>query len=158
MNTPQFNWARNKMRRQAQPLPPIYQPEVVGRAYVFAARHHRREIWVGMSTVQVILANRIAPALLDRYLARKGYSGQLADQPQSPDAPDNLFTPAPGSWGAHGRFDAQSRASSWELWTSLHKGVLEGGAVALAALGLCAALAVSARRRPRGGSEQFPLR
>jgi short-subunit dehydrogenase len=140
MNTPQFNWARNKMRRMAQPVPPIYQPEVAARAYLFAAKYPRREIWVGMSTVKAILANRLAPGLLDWYLAYKGYSAQLADERESSDAPDNLFDAAPGSWAAHGRFDAKARNSSWELWTSLHKGVLEGGTILLAAAGLYAVL------------------
>lgn len=141
MNTPQFNWARNKMPKQAQPVPPIYQPEVAARAFVFAARHPRREIWVGMSTVKAILANRVAPGLLDRYLALTGYSAQLADEPEPAGRLDNLFTSVPGSWGAHGRFDGQARDRSWELWTSLHKGVLEGAAVLLAGLGLCSLVA-----------------
>ncbi len=140
MNTPQFDWARNKMSRRAQPVPPIYQPEVAARAYVFAAEHRRREIWVGMSTVMAILANRIAPSVLDRYLAHNGYTAQLADEREPSDAPDNLFAPAPGSWGAHGRFDARARTSSWELWTSLHKGGLEAAILALATFGLFAAL------------------
>jgi short-subunit dehydrogenase len=145
MNTPQFDWARNKMVRRAQPVPPIFQPEVAARAFVFAARHHRREIWVGFPTVKAILANRIAPGLLDRYLAGAGYTGQLADERQQPDAPDNLFTPVPGDQGAHGRFDARARDSSWELWTSLHKGMLETGGLLLAAAGLFAVLGL--RRR-----------
>jgi len=140
MNTPQFDWARNKMVRRAQPVPPIFQPEVAARAFVFAAKHRRREIWVGFPTVKAILANRIAPGLLDRYLASAGYSGQLAREMQAPEAPDNLFTPAPGTWAAHGRFDAQARDASWELWTSLHKNVLEGGLALLAAVGLFALL------------------
>lgn len=152
MNTPQFNWARNKMRRMAQPVPPIYQPEVAARAYVFAAKHQRREIWVGISTVQAILANRIAPALLDRYLAWQGYGAQLASDREPPDAADNLFEPAPGSWAAHGRFDAKARNSSWELWASLHKDAFEGGTVLLAAATLLAVLARPQRKRRRGSA------
>lgn len=136
MNTPQFNWARNKMARRAQPVPPVYQPGVAARAFVFAARHPRREIWVGLPTVKAILANRIAPGLLDRYLAWAGYSGQLAREKQGPEAPDNLFASAPGAWAAHGRFDAKARDTSWELWTSLQKSALEGDAAPLAVLGL----------------------
>ncbi|HEX3972136.1 MAG TPA: SDR family oxidoreductase, partial [Stellaceae bacterium] len=32
VNTPQFDWALNKTGRRAQPVPPIFQPEVVARA------------------------------------------------------------------------------------------------------------------------------
>ena len=141
MNTPQFDWARNKMPKRVQPVPPIYQPEVAARAFVFAARYPRREIWVGMPTVKAILANRVAPGLLDRYLAVKGYSGQLTQEPQPRQASDNLFTALPGYWGAHGRFDSRAHDSSWELWTSLHKGVLESGTLLLAAFGLYGLLA-----------------
>ena len=81
VNTPQFDWALNKMGRKAKPVAPIYQPEVPARAIFFAATHRRREVWVGLPTVKAILANRIAPGLIDRYLARAGYSGQLSDEP-----------------------------------------------------------------------------
>ena len=121
VNTPQFDWARNKMGRKAQPVPPIYQPEVPARAIVFGAFHPRRHIWVGFPTVKAILANRIAPGLIDRYLAKTGYKGQVTQQPSDPDAPGNLFDPVPGAYGAHGRFDGQARTGSWEMFTSRHR-------------------------------------
>jgi short-subunit dehydrogenase len=121
VNTPQFDWARNKMGRKAQPVPPIFQPEVPARAIYFGAFHPRRQIWVGFPTVRAILANRIAPALIDRYLASAGYSGQLTDTPSDPQAPGNLFDPVPGAYGAHGRFDGRARTGSWEMFTSRHR-------------------------------------
>ena len=58
---------------RSSPVPPIYQPEVAARGDVFAADHpHRKQYWVGGSTAATITANRIVPALLDRYLARTG--------------------------------------------------------------------------------------
>jgi short-subunit dehydrogenase len=122
VNTPQFDWARNKMRRRPQPVPPIFEPEVAARAIYFAATHRRREVWVGMPTVKAILAGKIAPGLLDRYLARAGYSGQLSPEPNSDEAADgNLFNPVEGTWGAHGRFDNLARRRSWALWVSRHR-------------------------------------
>lgn len=109
INTPQFDWALNKMGFKAKPVAPIFQPEVAARAIFFAATHKRRDIWVGWPTVKAILANQIAPGLLDRYLAQAGYSGQLTDHPIAPDAPANLFEPVPGNYSAHGRFDDRSR-------------------------------------------------
>lgn len=135
VNTPQFDWALNKMDKRPQPVPPIFQPEVPARAIVFAAFHHRREVWVGMPTVKTILANRVAPGLLDRLLARVGYSGQLTGEPKTADAPANLFEPVPGPFGAHGRFDAQAKRESLEFLVSRHRTALAGGAVlAIAAL------------------------
>ena len=136
VNTPQFDWALNKMGRKAKPVAPIYQPEVPARAIFFAATHRRREVWVGLPTVKAILANRIAPGLIDRYLARAGYSGQLSDEPLGDEAPANLYEPVPGDYGAHGRFDARSRGRSWEMFTDRHKAacwVIAGIAVAVCA-------------------------
>jgi short-subunit dehydrogenase len=136
VNTPQFDWALNKMGRKAKPVAPIYQPEVPARAIFFAATHRRREVWVGLPTVKAILANRIAPGLIDRYLAKAGYSGQLSDEPLGDDAPANLYEPVPGDYGAHGRFDARSRLRSWEMFTDRHKAacwVLAGVALAVCA-------------------------
>lgn len=121
VNTPQFDWALNKMGKKAQPVAPIYEPEVAARAIFFAATHRRREVWVGFPTVKAILANRIAPGLLDRYLAKAGYEGQLTDEALGSDAPDNLFEPVPGDYGAHGRFDDRSRKGSWEMFTNRHR-------------------------------------
>ncbi len=147
VNTPQFDWALNKMSKRPQPVPPIFQPEVPARAIVFAAFHDRREVWVGMPTVQTILANRIAPGLLDRYLAKAGYSGQLTETPTAADAPDNLFETVPGPYGAHGRFDARAKNHSWEFFTSRHRDVLMGGLLAAGGL----ALAALVGRRSRVG-------
>ena len=136
VNTPQFDWALNKMGKKAKPVAPIYQPEVPARAIFFAATHRRREVWVGLPTVKAILANRIAPGLIDRYLAKAGYSGQLSDEPLGDDAPANLYEPVPGDYGAHGRFDARSRLRSWEMFTDRHKAacwVLAGVALAVCA-------------------------
>jgi short-subunit dehydrogenase len=121
VNTPQFDWALNKMGRRAQPVAPIYQPEVPARAIFFAATHKRRDIWVGYPTLQAILANRIAPGLIDTYLATTGYAGQLTEEASPPDAPANLFEPVAGSYGAHGRFDNKAHGGSWEMFTDRHR-------------------------------------
>lgn len=134
VNTPQFEWALNKLGRRAQPVPPIYQPEVPARAIVFAANHPRREIWVGFPTIVAILANRIAPGIADWYLAKDGYTGQMTNEPKPLDAPGNLFLPVAGDYGAHGRFGNRSRGESWEMFTSRHRDVVTLGVIGLAFL------------------------
>ena len=128
VNTPQFDWAVNKLGFRAQPVPPIYQPEVPARAVLFAAENRRREIWVGWPTVQAIWANRIAPAFADRYLAKHGYSSQTTNEPLPPDYKGNLWEPVKGAEGAHGRFDNRSRTGSWEMFTDRHRNGLYAGA------------------------------
>jgi len=129
MNTPQFDWTRSRMPRRAQPVPPIFQPEVGAEAIVWAAEHRRREVWVGWPTVEAVIGDKVAPGVLDRYLARFGYDSQQTDEPASPDRPDNLFAPVPGDHGAHGRFDNRARTFSFEWWASEHRSLI------LAALG-----------------------
>lgn len=126
LNTPQFDWGRNKLPRRPQPVPPIFQPEVAARAIVFASQARRREVWVGMSSVKAIVGTKFFPGTLDRYLAGRGYSGQLSAQPADPIAPDNLFEPVPGDHGAHGRFDERASPGSVALWCSMHRGPLVG--------------------------------
>ena len=141
LNTPQFDWGRNKLPKRPQPVPPIFQPEVAAKAIVFAAYARRREVWVGGPTIKAILGNKVAPGLLDRYLAQDGYTGQLSAEAADPSAPDNLFEPVPGDRGAHGRFDRRASSRSGALWVSMHKGsLLTGAAVAGLAL-VTAALA-----------------
>ena len=83
------------------------------------------------------MANRIAPGLIDKYLAKAGYSGQLTDQQLAADAPANLFEPVPGPYGAHGRFDAEARSSSWAMFTDRHRdGFYLGAATLLGIYGL----------------------
>jgi NAD(P)-dependent dehydrogenase (short-subunit alcohol dehydrogenase family) len=142
VNTPQFSWVLSRLPDHAQPVPPIYQPEVAARAVVYAADHpRRREYWVGAPTMATIIANKVAPGLLDRYLAWTGYASQQTGQPRDPDQPANLWEPADGpggrDFGTHGAFDDRSIARSAQLWASQHHGLLgalAGGALMMAGL------------------------
>lgn len=145
MNTPQFDWCKSRLPKRAQPVPPIFQPELAAEAVMYASRHNRREIYVGLPTVKAIIANRFVPGLLDHYLARTGYQGQLTDEPEDPDRPNNLYEPVPADYGAHGRFSARARNFSPQLWTDLHR----DGLTALALIGL-AALGAAAFLRKHG--------
>ena len=149
VNTPQFDWALNKMGRKARPVAPIYQPEVPAKAILFAAKNDRREIWVGIPTIKSILANRIAPGLLDRYLASNGYQGQLTDEAKVEAAPNNLFDPVKGDFGAHGRFDRTAKPGSWEMFTDRHRTAFWSAAGIAALLGIGAILKRGRRDRRR---------
>jgi NAD(P)-dependent dehydrogenase (short-subunit alcohol dehydrogenase family) len=143
LNTIQFNWVKSTLPDHPMPVAPIYQPEVGARALVHAAEHPRRSMWVGLSTAYTVLGNRAIPALLDRYLARTGYSGQQSPQDNRPPIGENLYSPVPGDHGAHGDFDRRSHDHSPELWLSLHRGSV------LAAAGAAAAGAAVLRRALR---------
>jgi NAD(P)-dependent dehydrogenase (short-subunit alcohol dehydrogenase family) len=152
VNTPQFSWVLSRLPRHAQPVPPIYQPEVAARAVVFAAEHpRRREYWVGGTTVATLMANAVVPGLLDRYLARTGFDAQQTDQPRSEDQPVNLEHPADGArghdFGAHGAFDDRSRPTSRQQWLAHRYPQVAGAAGVGVAAAAGVALAVLGRRR-----------
>ena len=147
VNTPQFDWVLSRLPRKAQPVPPIFQPEVAADAIVYAADHpRRREYWVGGSTAATLIANAVAPGLLDRYLARTGFKSQQTQQRRPEDQPANLWEPADRGedYGAHGSFDDQAHRGSVQVWASQHHGVV-GAALAGAAAAAALALARSTR-------------
>ena len=134
LNTPQFDVVKSMLRKKAQPVPPIYQPEVAARAIVYAADHpERREYWVGATTAATIVANTVVPGLLDRYLGKTGFKSQQTEEPEDPNRPDNLWEPVAGDRGAHGRFDDRSHGRSLQWWATTHRGVVALGAAAAAA-------------------------
>ena len=143
LNTPQFGWILSRVPRRTQPVPPIYQPELAGRALLHAALHPRRRAWwLGGPTAMTIIGNSLAPGLLDRYLGRTGYQSQQTDEPADPQAPANLWEPADDETdaGAHGDFGDRSRSRSAQWLYTRHR------VPVLAGMALGAAAAVSARR------------
>ncbi len=139
VNTPQFSWVLSRLPRHPQPVPPIYQPEVPARGIVYAAEHpERREYWVGATTALTLLANAVAPGLLDRYLGATGFKSQQTDEPVDPNRPANLWEPADQEtdYGAHGAFDGRSHGESPQWWLTSHRRAVWSavGAAATAAL------------------------
>jgi short-subunit dehydrogenase len=112
VNTPQFDWARTHMATEPRPLPPVAQPEPIAAAIVRAARRPRREYWVGWTTVEAIVGTMVAPGLLDRLLARRGYAGEATATPVHRNRRDNLMAPVHDLHRTHGSFDRESHASA----------------------------------------------
>jgi short-subunit dehydrogenase len=137
LNTPQFDYARTRLPKEPQPVPPIYQPEVAADAIAWAARTGERELYVGAPTWKTIWGERVAPGFADRYLAKNGFESQQTDQPVNGDRSDNLFAPVEGDHGAHGSFEQGSRRRSPLLWIGKHRRAI--GAAALAGVGAVAA-------------------
>ena len=137
VNTPQFDWARNKMDKRPQPVPPVYQPEPVADGIYHAVFHPRREYWLGTPTWKAILVEKLAPWLGDRMMADQGWSGQLTDEPAERDRADNLHDPVPGDYGARGRFSDIARTDAPSIKASKYRGLV-------VALGATAALVLIA--------------
>ncbi|HET7030310.1 MAG TPA: SDR family oxidoreductase [Candidatus Limnocylindrales bacterium] len=152
LNTPQFDWVRSRLPHQAQPVPPIFEPEVGARAILEAAKHPRRELLVGSPTYIAVWGQKLVPGVLDWYLGRTGYDAQQTDAAPT-DRRDNLDGPldAEVDHGAHGRFDDRARGWSPALELAIHSRLaLAVTSVSAAALGLAGArLADRIRARNR---------
>ena len=150
VNTPQFDWVRSRLPKHAQPVPPIFQPEVAADAIHFAAHHRRRELWVGRSSVGTIIAQKLIPGLMDHYLANNGFDAQQTGRDRDPGRPDNLYSPVDdnggGDFGAHGDFDDQSYQSSPMLTATKSRPALQ----LLATVGAGIAVGAWARRKAIG--------
>jgi NADP-dependent 3-hydroxy acid dehydrogenase YdfG len=127
LNTPQFGWVKSRLKHKAQPVPPIFQPEVGARVIYWAAHHSRREIYAGWPTVEAIIGNKLAPGWLDYYLGKTGFDSQQTSQPEDPNRANNLWKPLDGDYGAHGTFDSKARAHSWEVQASFGRGWIGAG-------------------------------
>ncbi|WP_116811068.1 SDR family oxidoreductase [Steroidobacter cummioxidans] len=132
-NTPQFDWALDLVGKRPMPVPPIFQPEIAADAIVWAARHRRREVFVGWPAVKAVTANKMFPGWLDHVLAKEGYSGQITAEPSPPDACANLYEPCDVNPGAHGRFDREARRSSIQWSLTRHRSLIAGGCIAVLA-------------------------
>ena len=110
INTPQFDWSRNRLPEKPQPAPPIYQPEVAARAVLRAADQGSREIFVGGSVLQLVFGDMAAPALLDRFLASDGVDAQQSGRPPV-NREGNVDRPVAMPSRAHGSHDEDARGS-----------------------------------------------
>jgi NADP-dependent 3-hydroxy acid dehydrogenase YdfG len=146
-NTPQFVWARSRMPRQPQPVPPIFTPEMIAQAVVWAAVHTPREMIIGGPALRAIVGQTVAPGLVDVYLGKTGYDAQQTDRPAPPDRPDNLFHSVPGAYAAAGPFTDRSGGRSLQLWARTHRPALAAGGLAALAAGAALVGALGARGR-----------
>lgn len=146
VNTPQFDWIKTDMPCKPKPASPPYQPEVAAEAIHYAAHHRRKQILVGLPTVEAVVGDMIASPLLDRYLGRTGFASQQDVEPVEPGRRDNLWAPVEEDRGAHGRFDAEARRWSAQLWATTHRGWLAGAGLALCGLAGFRAARHAARR------------
>jgi NAD(P)-dependent dehydrogenase (short-subunit alcohol dehydrogenase family) len=151
VNTPQFDWVRSRLPHRAQPVPPIFEPDVAAEAIVAAVKHPRRELFVGAPTLVAVWAQKFVPGVLDRYLGRNGYAAQQTSEPRT-DGADNLDEPEDDveDFGAEGRFSDRARPGSTALALSLHRNIAFAAlAVSAGALGLGVSRRITAQGRSR---------
>ncbi len=145
VNTPQFGWVKSRLPHRAQPVPPIYQPEVVAEGIMWAADHPdaTRELNIGFPAVKAIWGNKLVPSYADHVLADTGFGSQQTGEAKPEDRPNNLWEPVDqqADHGAHGSFDDRAKSFSWQLWANTHRGLVAAGAGGIALLGALAGMA-----------------
>jgi short-subunit dehydrogenase len=150
VNTPQFDWARTHMDREPRPVPPVAPPEAIADSIYRAALNPHREVWVGASTLKVILGNFVAPWYLDRFLARNAFEAQ-GRKAKAGKRADNLFDPVAGLHRTEGPFDKEARASAVAVsGTAARTATIAAGAVLFAIAGGLLGRGIGRRSRPRG--------
>lgn len=132
VNTPQFDWVLSKLPKRAQPVPPIYQPELIAEAIVWAAYHHRRSWNLGWPTTKAVVGNNFVPSYADDVLARDGYDAQQTEEPEDPNRANNLWHPLPGDHGARGRFSDRAQSQSPHIVLNRYRAPLLLAAAAFA--------------------------
>lgn len=147
INTPLFEHARTKLGVQPQGAPPIYPPEAVSKAILYAAEHPVRELPVGAAASALIAGENLSPAMMDRLLETFAFEKQLTDRPK-PATVDNLFAPMEGMDRVKGNLK-ESRPFSVYTWMITHPGFV--GALAMAAAGTAAIMT-------RGVGREVPSR
>jgi NAD(P)-dependent dehydrogenase (short-subunit alcohol dehydrogenase family) len=117
INTPQFDRDRQKIGKQPQPVPPIYEPEPYAEAVLRCAEKPIRELPVSWGAQKLLWGQKLSPRAGDWMLRRMGWKNQHTGEAKPVDSPDNLYDPLPGDPGAHGRFEGQAKTST--AWTRL---------------------------------------
>ena len=138
INTPQFDRGRQKLGLQPQPVPPIYQPEVVARSILHVAERPQRELPVTWAAQKLLWGQKLSPRAADLVLLRTGWRDQTTGEPKPTSAPDNLYETIPGDPGAQGRFDRQAKPRS--AWTDARLRLGKVGSVAAVTLPFVAGL------------------
>ena len=93
--------------------PPVYAPEIVAEAILYAAEHPKRDIYVGGASKMLSSTSRFAPGLLDKFMARFGKTMTTTDQPVRGRDEHSLYSPSAGCASAKAPIrTSSSRAST----------------------------------------------
>jgi NAD(P)-dependent dehydrogenase (short-subunit alcohol dehydrogenase family) len=156
INTPLFEKARTKIGVEPEPLPPVYEAQMVARSILYAAEHPVRELIVGDSGYMMTFMRRLAPTLTSNFMGASGFRMQRSNEPKSAQAPDNLYNHISGYDQVQGEYPA--RPFSLLTWFSTHpraRMALYGGL--LAGMGaLVGWRVVEMRNQRRGWRYQLP--
>jgi short-subunit dehydrogenase len=147
IDTPYREHARNYLEVEPKNPPPVYAPEPVAEAILYAAEHRVRDMYVGGAGKALATAAFVAPRLLDKFMERRMFAAQLQDHPSnSPHA--GLNSPS-GSLLERGGYPGHVASNS--IYTKATEHPFLAGGLLAAGLGL-----FYAARRAFGGNGSRP--
>jgi short-subunit dehydrogenase len=141
IDTPYAEHAANYLPDQPSHVPPVYAPESVAQAILYAAAHPTREVTVGAAGRMLALGAVLTPRLVDRIMSGVLLPGTHAGRP--PHGRANLFQPSE-DLRERGEYQGLVRRS---VYTAL---VTHPRATAVAAI--AGAIVVAAARQMRRAS------
>jgi short-subunit dehydrogenase len=124
--------------------PPVYDPNLVARAILYAAEHPRRDIYVGGGGAAISLFGTLFPRATDRVMEAIGRRAQVTQERGQREMRDNLHRGRPGG-REHSSLRVRPRRTSLLLEAQLHPAATVAAMVGLGALAL-GALAARPRR------------
>jgi len=124
---------------------PIYAPEIVADAILFAAEHPRRDVFIGAAAKLSSASAYHAPRLSDRIMGAMGFKGQRTDRPNTPHQ-GSLHTPGEGGRQSQGQ---ESRVNKSSVYTKLALRPQLTGLAVVGAGVILGALVAGRRRRPQ---------
>lgn len=136
IDTPYIRNAKNFLAEEPQNPPPVYAPETVARAILYAATHRTRDIIVGAGGKAVSLMEqfpRVADRVMEKAMFRAQHSGQ-APRPRESHALDKPSNSARVSGGYRGFVQKRSVYTAAALHPVVTTGVLMAVGAALAAV------------------------
>jgi len=87
--------AKNHMEKEPTLPPPVYAPEIVAKSILYAARHPKRDVFVGGASKAISSGSFAMPRVTDRFMQDTMFRQQQLDQPRSPNRRDALYGPDP---------------------------------------------------------------
>jgi NAD(P)-dependent dehydrogenase (short-subunit alcohol dehydrogenase family) len=112
IDTPFFRHAATRMGVAPKPMPPVYAPDIVVDAILYAATHRVRDLSVGGGAAGLATLERVWPRLADLQLKLAGFVTQRSDVP-APAADGNLYAGSRGPGTVRGGY----RGRRFSLYT-----------------------------------------
>jgi short-subunit dehydrogenase len=139
IDTPYKEHAKSYLEVQPVNPPPVYAPETVAEAILYAAENQVRDIFVGAGGKMLSTLGRFAPGLTDAYMESAMIEGQKTDEPAFSRPFEGLYAPHDPRLAERGGYEGHVAESSFYTRASLHP-LITGSALALGVGGLIFAL------------------